>query len=341
MENKQTEDGRFLHYSYRADPKQDLVRIDKFLMDRMPQTSRSRIQSGIKDGFIQVNGGMVKANYRVRPFDIVTVRWLKPNQKGVVLKQNIPLDVRYEDEDLLILYKPAGMVVHPGIGNYTGTLVNALAYRFQELPIMQGNSPERPGIVHRIDKNTTGLMVVVKTDRAMQGLSAQFRRHTIHRRYNALVWGNVEEDEGTIRGNIGRHPRYRKIRHVFEDGESGKHATTHYKVIRRFGYVTLVECRLETGRTHQIRVHMKYLGHPLFNDEEYGGNRIIKGTIYSKYKAFVEECFKVLPHQALHARSLGFIHPRTEEESYFEAPPPQYFQEVLYRWEKYTEGRNI
>lgn len=337
--HKKVADELFEHYQYKADPKQEMVRIDKFLLDRMERVTRTKIQNGIKEGFILVNGGMVKPNYKIRPFDVVSVRWLKPNRKSILLPQNIPLDVRYEDAHIMVVYKPAGMVVHPGIGNHKDTLVNALAYRFRDLPILRDGSAERPGIVHRIDKNTTGLMVVAKTEQAMTGLSKQFHDHTIHRRYNALVWGNLEEDEGTIEGHIGRHPRFRKLRHVFEEGDQGKHATTHYKVIRRFGYVTLVECRLETGRTHQIRVHMKHIGHTLFSDEEYGGNRILKGTVYTKYKQFVENTFRKLPHQALHARSLGFVHPATGKSVYFEAAPPVYFQEALYRWEKYIDGR--
>lgn len=323
---------------FKADPRQEPVRIDKFLMDRLRDITRSKVQAGIEEGFVQVNGKTVKSNHKIKPHDLITVRLRKPRNDGKVVPEQIPLDIRYEDDEVMIIYKPAGLVVHPGVGNYSGTLVNALAWHFKELPIVEGTN-EYPGIVHRIDKDTTGLMVIAKTDLAISKLAKQFFDHTIDRRYRALVWGDFDEDEGTVTGNIGRHERYAKMFTVHEDGENGKHAVTHYRVIQRFGYVTLVECQLETGRTHQIRVHMKHIGHPLFNDKLYGGDKIVKGTIFTKYKEFIDNCFKMLPHQALHAFSLGFQHPSKDEKIYLEADMPEYFRATLAKWERYTEGR--
>jgi len=325
-------------HEFKADPKQEPVRLDKFLMDRLKDITRSKVQAGIEAGFVLVNNKVVKSNHKVKPFDHVSVRLRKPRNDGKIVPENIPLDIRFEDDEVMVIFKPAGLVVHPGVGNYSGTLVNALAWYFKDLPLVEGTN-EYPGIVHRIDKDTTGLMVVAKTDNAIAKLSKQFFNHTIQRRYRALVWGDLKEDEGTITGNIGRHERNSKMFDVYEDEEYGKHAVTHYKVLRRFGYVTLVECRLETGRTHQIRVHMKHIGHPLFNDKLYGGDRIVKGTVFTKYKEFVENCFRLLPHQALHAFSLGFEHPSGKGNVYFEAPMPQYFEETLEKWSKYTESR--
>lgn len=323
---------------FKADPRQEPVRIDKFLMDRLRDITRSKVQAGIEEGFVQVNGKTVKSNHKIKPQDLITVRLRKPRNDGKVMPEQIPLDIRYEDDEVMIIFKPAGLVVHPGVGNHSGTLVNALAWHFKELPIVEGTN-EYPGVVHRIDKDTTGLMVIAKTDLAISKLAKQFFDHTIERRYRALVWGDFEEDEGTITGNIGRHERYPKMFAVYEDGDYGKHAVTHYRVIQRFGYVTLVECQLETGRTHQIRVHMKHIGHPLFNDKLYGGDKIVKGTIFTKYKEFIDNCFKMLPHQALHAFSLGFQHPSKDEKIYLEADMPEYFRATLNKWEKYTEGR--
>jgi 23S rRNA pseudouridine1911/1915/1917 synthase len=325
-------------HEYKADPRQEPIRIDKFLMDRLKDITRSKVQAGIEEGFVMVNGKPVKSNHKVKPLDIITVRLRKPRNEGKTVPENIPLDIHYEDDDVMVIYKPAGFVVHPGVGNHSGTLVNALAWYFKELPVVEGTN-EYPGIVHRIDKDTTGLMVVAKTDIAIAKLAKQFFDHTIQRRYRALVWGDVAEDEGTITGHVGRHTRHNKMFDVYEDGSYGKHAVTHYKVIERLGYVTLVECRLETGRTHQIRVHMQHIGHPLFNDKLYGGDRIVKGTIFTKYKEFIDNCFKLLPHQALHAFSLGFEHPTTGETVYLEAPMPEYFEATLAKWRKYTEGR--
>lgn len=330
--------GLYEWYQFRADPGQKPLRVDKFLMARLEKMTRSKIQSGIEAGFVLVNGRTVKSNHKIMPNHVVTVRWNKARREDYIVPEDIPLDIRYEDDQVILLHKPAGMVVHPGIGNYRGTLVNALAWKFSKLPILE-TCNEYPGIVHRIDKNTTGLMVVAKTELAIQKLAKQFFDHTIQRKYMALVWGDVEADEGTIEGHIGRDEKDRKKFTVYEDGSQGKSATTHYKVIRRYGYVTLIECQLETGRTHQIRVHMKHLGHPLFNDDTYGGDKIVKGTVFTKYKEFVLNCFKLLPHQALHAFSLGFTHPSTGENLYLEAPLPDYFLATLEKWEGYTEGR--
>ena len=328
------------HYRCLVDPGQMPLRIDKFLMDRIERTTRNRIQNAIKAGAIRVNGKLVKANYKVRPNDDISLVLPKPPRSGEIVPENIPLDIRYEDDDLLVLYKPPGMVVHPGIGNHSGTLVNALAYHFQQLPVLKGNAPDRPGLVHRIDKDTSGLMVVARSEYAMTHLAKQFFDHTIDRSYVALIWGELDEDEGTISHNIGRHPNHRIEMATFPEGsDEGKRAITHYKVLDRLYYVSLVECRLETGRTHQIRAHMKSEGCPIFNDIRYGGNRIIKGTIYSKYKRFVENCFELLPRQGLHAQSLGFIHPTTGERMDFKIPLPDDMQQVLDKWHTYVAGR--
>ncbi len=333
----------YLDYQVIAvDRKQSPIRIDKFLMDRLERTSRNRVQNAIRSGAILVDGKEVKPNYKIRPGEEISVVIPRPPGEGAkVAPQQIPLDIRYEDEDLLVLYKPAGMVVHPGIGHPRNTLVNALAFHFgeQNLPVMDDNQSDRLGLVHRIDKNTSGLLVVAKSDYAMTHLAKQFYYHTIERTYNALVWGEPEADSGTIIGNVGRHPRFRQKFTVFPDGEAGKWAVTHYKVLERLYYVSLIQCNLETGRTHQIRVHMEFLGHPLFNDERYGGDRIVKGTIFSKYKMFVENTFSIMPRHALHAKSLGFIHPRTGKEMYFESDLPLDFQDALDRWRRYVAGR--
>ncbi|MDX1939537.1 MAG: RluA family pseudouridine synthase [Saprospiraceae bacterium] len=329
-------------YDIHVDPKQSPIRIDKFLMDRLEKATRNRIQNAIKSGSILVNHKEIKPNFKIKPGQVISVVIPRPPGEGMgVVPQRIPLDIRYEDEDLMVVYKPAGMVVHPGVGHYRGTLVNALAYHFGQsnLPIMDGNYQDRLGLVHRIDKNTSGLLVVAKSDYAMTHLARQFFNHTIERTYYALVWGEPEKDAGTITGNVGRHPRFRHQFTVFPEGESGKWAVTHYKVLERMYYVSLVQCNLETGRTHQIRVHMQYIGHPLFNDERYGGDRIVKGTIFSKYKEFVENTFTVLPRHGLHAKSLGFIHPGTGKEMFFESDLPRDFENALNEWRNYIAGR--
>jgi len=323
-----------------VDPKQNPLRIDKFLMDRLEKVTRNRVQNAIRAGAITVDEQEVKPNYKVKPGDRIQVVVPKPPGEGVeLLPEDIPLDIMYEDNDLLIVNKPAGMVVHPGIGNYTGTLVNALAYHYQNLPIMPGNYPDRPGLVHRIDKNTSGLLVVAKNEYSMTRLAKQFYYHTIERRYQAIVWGDFEEDEGSVRGHVGRDPKERRRMTVFPEGEDGKWAVTHYRVLEHFYYVSLVECQLETGRTHQIRVHMKHLGHPLFSDERYGGHHIVKGTRHRRYEQFVMKVFGIIPRQALHAKVLGFEHPTTGETMRFESELPDDMQQCLEQWRYYVRHR--
>src|SRR5690554_6100625 len=304
-------------------------------MNLVEKATRNKIQKAATAGNIHVNGTAVKSNYKVKGGDVVTVLFEHPPYEYLLVPENIPLDIVYEDEALVVVNKPAGMVVHPGHGNYSGTLINALTYHFENLP---NNSSNRPGLVHRIDKDTSGLLVIAKTEEAMTHLAKQFFDKTTEREYVALVWGNVEEDEGTIEGNIGRHPKNRLQNTVYENDvdEKGKPAVTHYKVLERFGYVTLVSCRLETGRTHQIRVHLKHIGHTIFNDERYGGNLILKGTTFTKYKQFVDNCFKILPRQALHARTLGFEHPTSGEFMRFEAPIPEDMETCLEKWRNYA-----
>ena len=340
--NDANSDDLYDDFIIKVDPKQSPLRIDKFLMDRLEKVSRNRVQNAIKTGAITVDGKDVKPNFKVKPGHEISVVVPRPQGEGLrVIPQNIPLNIIYEDEDLLIVNKPAGMVVHPGIGHSRGTLVNALAYHFghDKLPVMDGNYNDRLGLVHRIDKNTSGLLVVAKTEYAMSHLAKQFFRHTVERTYYALIWGEPEDHKGTIRANVGRHPRFRRDFTVFPEGDAGKWAVTHYEVLEGMYYVSLIKCNLETGRTHQIRVHMKHLGHPLFNDEKYGGDRVVKGTVFSKYKTFVEKTFTILPRHGLHAKSLGFIHPRTEKEVYFESDLPGDFSEALERWRRYVDGR--
>jgi 23S rRNA pseudouridine1911/1915/1917 synthase len=325
-------DELYEHYRFKADKGQEPMRIDKFLHDRIEKISRNRIQLALKAGNILVNGKPEKPNYKVKPYDEIVIVLATPQREIKLNPENIPLQIVYEDDELLVINKTAGLVVHPGLGNYTGTLVNALLYRFQQLPVKE---PIRPGLVHRIDKNTSGLLVVAKTEFAMNHLARQFFEHSIERKYYALVWGDLQDDEGTITGNIDRHERQRQLFTVYPDGEKGKHAVTHYKVIERFGYVTLVQCQLETGRTHQIRVHMKHIGHPLFNDDTYGGDRIVKGTVYTKYRQFVENCFAICPRQALHAKVLGFIHPTTQKHLRFESSLPPDMQALIEKWRNY------
>ena len=338
MENNQDfelEEEFFEHHRFVSPKGQSLLRVDKFLMGFIEFATRNKIQQAAEKGNIWVNDIPVKSNYRVKPFDVVRVMLTHPPFENHILPENIPLDIVHEDEALLVINKPPGLVVHPGHGNYTGTLVNALAFHFENLPM---NSSERPGLVHRIDKNTSGLLVVAKTEAAMTHLAKQFEAKTSEREYIALVWGNVKEDEGTIEGHIARHVKDRMQMAVYPDGEQGKHAVTHYKVLERFGYVTLVSCKLETGRTHQIRVHMKYIGHTLFNDERYGGNLILKGTTFTKYKQFIDNCFKTLPRQALHAKTLGFEHPTTKEFMSFDTEIPNDMKECIEKWRNYAKS---
>lgn len=335
-------DEMFEHQRILCDKNQTSVRIDKFLMDRIERASRTRIQNAISIGCVLVNDKPIKASYKIRPGDEISlVLPSNPDDIESVTPEPIPLDIVYEDEHLMVINKPAGLVVHPGVGNTSGTLVNGLLYHFQnhQLPVMQGNSMDRPGLVHRIDKDTSGLLLIAKNDYAMTHLSKQFYDHTIDREYIALVWGNIEEDSGTITGNIGRHERDRMQMTVYPDGSQGKHAITHFEVIERMYYVTLIKCKLETGRTHQIRVHMKYIGHTLFNDARYHGDRILKGTVYTKFKQFVDNCFNMLPRHALHARSLGFIHPVSEKYMYFENALPEDISSVIIKWRDYVAAR--
>lgn len=326
------------HYRFEASKGQSALRVDKFLMNLIENTTRSKIQNAIDAGAVLVNDAAVKSNYKVKAGDIVRVVLTHPTYEQLLKPENIALDIVYEDDQLLVVNKPAGMVVHPGHGNYSGTLVNALAFHFENLPM---NSSERPGLVHRIDKDTTSLLVVAKTEHAMAYLSKQFAEKTSEREYVALVWGNIEEDEGTIEGNIDRHLVNRMQMAVFLDEEKGKPAVTHFKVLERFGYVTLVSCQLETGRTHQIRVHMKHIGHTLFNDERYGGNLILKGTTFTKYKQFVDNCFKTLPRQALHAKTLGFEHPTTKEFMRFNTEIPQDLLDLIQKWRVYSKAQTF
>lgn len=331
-----SDDELFEHHRIVADKGQGLLRIDKFLQARLENTSRTRIKVAHESGYVRVNGEPVKSSYKIKPMDVVTVELPYPIREIELGPENIPLDIIYEDSALVVLNKAAGMVVHPGHGNYTGTLVNAMMYHFENLP--DKNGTERPGLIHRIDKNTTGLMVMAKTEEAMTHLGKQFFDRSIERRYAALVWGDVEES-GTITGNLGRSLQDRKLMTVFADETQGKHAVTHYNLIETFGYVSLVECKLETGRTHQIRAHMKYIGHPLFSDPEYGGDRILKGTTFSKYKQFIENCFNILPRQALHAKSLGFEHPETGKWMQFEIDLPEDMKTVIEKWRVYTKAQ--
>ena len=333
------EGGMFEHYRLTVDSGQSLLRIDKFLSNRIDNASRSRLQAAAEAGNILVNNVSVKANYRVKPLDEIIIVMDYPKHELKIIPEEIPLNIVYEDEYLIVINKPAGIVVHPGHGNYTGTLVNALAWYFRDLPLFNSEDP-RPGLVHRIDKDTSGLLVVAKTEQAKNKLALQFFEKTSERLYHALVWGNVKEDEGTITGNIGRSLKDRHVFTVFPEGEYGKHAVTHYKVLKRIGYVSLVECRLETGRTHQIRVHMKHINHTLFNDANYGGDQILKGTTFTKYKQFIQNCFKILPRQALHAKTLGFIHPATGEMMRFDSNLPEDMATVIEKWENYIANRN-
>ena len=326
------------HFRVVVDKGQSQVRVDKYLFERLVNSSRNRIQKAADAGLIMANGKPVKSSYKVKPCDVLTVMMDRPRYDNDLIPEDIPLDIVYEDNDLMVVNKPAGLVVHPGCGNYHGTLVNAIAWHLKDNPRYDPNDPQ-VGLVHRIDKDTSGLLVVAKTPDAKTHLGLQFYNKTTKRKYNALVWGVVENNEGTIEGNIGRNPKDRMQMAVLSDPAQGKHAVTHYRVLERLGYVTLVECVLETGRTHQIRVHMKHIGHTLFNDERYGGNEILKGTHFSKYKQFVNNCFETCPRQALHAMTLGFVHPRTGEEMFFTSPLPEDMTNLIDKWRNYISNR--
>ena len=329
-------DELFEHYHFTAEVKQDPPRLDKYLMGCIPNVTRNKVQDAIKNAYVRVNNQEVKSNYRVKAGDEIVVALPEPPRDNEVVPEDLPLNIVYEDDDLLVVNKEAGMVVHPAYQNWSGTLVNALVHHFQQLPTMEGNEG-RPGLVHRIDKDTSGLLVIAKSEVAMRGLARQFFDHSIERTYRALVWGIPDEEAGTIDVNLGRSPKDRRVTAPFPRGDQGRRAVTHYRVLETLRYVSLIECRLETGRTHQIRAHMKYWGHPLFNDATYGGDQVVKGTKFSKYKSFVDNCFKLMPRQALHARSLGFVHPVTRASLRFESELPEDFQAVLDKWRHYVQ----
>jgi 23S rRNA pseudouridine1911/1915/1917 synthase len=333
---EELDDELFEHHRILADPKQSLIRIDKFLMARLPNVTRTKIQGGIHEGFVRVNEKQIKPNYKVHPNDVITVAFPEPPRDTEVIPENIPLSIVFEDKHLLVVNKPAGMVVHPAYQNWSGTLVNALTYHFQHLPEMPGNQG-RPGLVHRIDKDTSGLLVIAKDEQTLTGLAKQFFDHSIERTYWALVWGIPEPSEGTINIPVGRSLKDRRLTVAFPGGDYGRHAITHYSLLQDLRYVSLVACRLETGRTHQIRAHMRYLGHPLFNDAMYGGSEVVKGTTFTKYKQFVDNCFKVLPRQGLHAKTLAFVHPVTKEHLRFDSEMPQDMLDVVSKWEHYVK----
>lgn len=329
---------QYEHFRFVADAGQGLLRIDKFLVNRMEHASRTKIQEAADAGQVLVNGVAIKSNYKVKPHDIVTIVMSFPRRELQIVAENIPLDIVFEDDHLMVINKPAGLVVHPGHGNYSGTLVNGLAYYLKDLPLFHMGDP-RPGLVHRIDKDTSGLLVIAKTENAKIHLARQFFKKTTTRTYQAMVWGVPSPENGTIVGNVGRSLRDRLQMTVFPEGDQGKHAVTHYSLLEDLGYVSMVECRLETGRTHQIRVHLKHIGHPLFNDERYGGDQILKGTTFTKYKQFVQNCFEVLPRQALHAKTLGFVHPETGVYMRFDSDLPADMVSAIQKWRIYTSGR--
>ena len=338
INDEESSDELYQRFSFNIDKGQEPLRIDKFLMNRIEGATRNKLQQAIHAGLVLVNGKPVKQNYKIKPLDKIVIYSDLSPESTEVLPENIPLNIVYEDADILLINKPAGMVVHPGSGNYTGTLLNGVAYYLQQKnPGVTEDTLPRFGLVHRIDKNTSGLLVLAKNDVAMRHLARQFFDHTVKRKYLALVWGEMEQDEGTIIAHVGRNQRFRKLFEAYPDGEHGKEAITHYKVIEKMNYVTLVQCILETGRTHQIRVHMKYLGHPLFNDDFYGGDRIVKGTVFSKYKQFVDNCFAICQRQALHAKTLGFTHPTTGEEMFFESELPADMEAVIQKWRDYVK----
>jgi 23S rRNA pseudouridine1911/1915/1917 synthase len=336
------EDGLYEHYRFVTPGGLNPVRVDKYIQMHIEGVSRNKVQNAIRAGAIKVNDQVIKPNFILKPSQTITVLLPKPLNIGERIDaQDIPLDIRYEDDDLMVIYKPAGLVVHPGISHETGTLVNALVYYLQKskMPVMEGNSPDRPGLVHRIDKDTSGLMLIAKNDYAMTHLAKQFFDHTILREYNAIVWGAPDPPSGTIEGNIGRDPRFRLLMTVFEEGEEGKESITHYETLEDLYYVSLVKCTLETGRTHQIRVHMKHKGHPVFSDSRYGGDRIVKGTVFTKYRQYVDNCFKICNRQALHARTIGFVHPTTGKQMFFESELPEDMVKVLEKWRAYVEHK--
>ena len=341
-EEQESSEELYERFVFNIDKGQEPYRIDKFLMGRIENATRNKLQQAINAGLVLVNGKEVKQNYKIRPFDnIIIYSDLSPESTDVV-PEKIPLNIVHEDDDIIIINKPAGLVVHPGSGNYNGTLLNGIAYHLQQKnPSVSEETLPRFGLVHRIDKNTSGLLVLAKNDKAMRHLAKQFYDHTVNRKYLALVWGDVQDDEGTIVAHVGRNLRFRKLFEAYPEGDHGKEAITHYKVLERFNYVTLVQCILETGRTHQIRVHMKYIGHPLFNDDFYGGDKIVKGTIFSKYKQFVDNCFSICPRQALHAKTLGFVHPSTGKEIFFESELPDDIARVIEKWREYAKTRNV
>lgn len=329
----------FEHHRIVVDKGQQAMRIDKYLVNRLVNTSRSKIQAATDAGNILVNEKAVKSNYKIKPEEVISIVLPHPPRDTEILPEDIPLNVVFEDEHILVINKNAGLVVHPGVGNYNGTLINALYYYYRDLPLFQ-TGDMRPGLVHRLDKNTSGILLIAKTELALNRLARQFYDRTTSRKYLALVWGSLDEDEGRIDGHIGRDPKDRKKMTVFSDGSQGKPAVTHYKLLERLGYLSLVECQLETGRTHQIRVHFKHIRHPLFNDETYGGDQILKGTTFTKYKQFVQNCFQVLPRHALHAKSLGFMHPATGEKMFFDSDLPEDITRVIEKWRRYTGHRN-
>jgi 23S rRNA pseudouridine1911/1915/1917 synthase len=346
IEDKELEqdgdEGLYEHHRFVAPAGLNPVRVDKYIQIKLEGVSRNKIQNGIRAGAVLVDGVAIKPNFILKPNQTITILLPKPpDLEADVAPENIPLDIVYEDDDVIVINKPPGFVVHPGIGHSSGTLVNALAYHMQKdkLPVMAGNSADRPGLVHRIDKDTSGLILIAKNEYAMTFLAKQFFDHTITREYNAIVWGAPNPPSGTIEGHLGRDPRFRQLMTVFADGESGKEATTHYELLEDLYYVSLVKCVLETGRTHQIRVHMKYIGHPVFNDERYGGDQVVKGTVYTKYKQFVDNCFALCPRQALHARTLGFNHPTNGKRMYFESPLPADMTALLEKWRGYLSNR--
>ena len=338
-EIQDSNDELYERFSITIDKGQEPLRIDKFLANRIEGATRNKLQQAINLGLVMVNGKEIRSNYKIKPLDAVIIYSdLSPEETDVV-PEKMELNIVYEDADLMIINKPAGMVVHPGSGNYSGTLLNGIAwYLQQQLPAISEELLPRFGLVHRIDKNTSGLLVLAKNHTSMRHLAKQFFDHTVKRQYVALVWGDMEKDNGTIVAHVGRHLRLRKLFEAYPEGDHGKDAITHFKVLERFGYVTLVECVLETGRTHQIRVHMKYIGHPLFNDDFYGGDKIVKGTVYTKYKQFVDNCFQICRRQALHAKTLGFIHPSTNKEVFFDAALPEDMEQVIEKWRKYASG---
>lgn len=342
LENGDSSEERFERMSFTVDKGQEPVRIDKFLFNRIEGGTRNKLQQAIEKEYVLVNGKAVKSNYKIRPGDNVILYSDTSRESTEIVAEKLSLDIVYEDDYIIIINKTAGLVVHPGCGNYTGTVVNGIAYHLkQQTPDLLESDLPRFGLVHRIDKNTSGLLVLAKNEKASLFLANQFAEHTVERKYIALVWGDFEEDSGTVVAHIGRHQRFRKIMEAYPEGEYGKDAVTHYTVLERFGYVTLIECRLETGRTHQIRVHMKHIGHPLFNDDTYGGDRIVKGTVFTKYKQFVENCFDLCPRHALHAKTLGFVHPGTKQKMVFDSELPADISAVIEKWRRYAGSRGI